>query len=190
MTQIESFGSLFGMGMTLETHRAWSRDTTLLLAFAAFVIAPLGAYLFSKLLKGRFPWVRLAIVLLFILFIAFETVIGRPPLRRYRPTFTPFASYANLQKKTIQRQILCNIMVFVPLGFLLNWGTGLSFLKTVLLCLLISLSIEFTQLMLKVGYCETDDLIHNTLGSIIGYWYFELLAYIKRRLFDTGAKTG
>lgn len=35
--------------------------------------------------------------------------------------------------------------------------------------ILLSVGIEALQLYLKRGLCETDDIIHNTLGCLIGY---------------------
>ena len=40
----------------------------------------------------------------------------------------------------------------------------------ILIGCLCSIATEATQYLLKMGWCETDDVIHNTLGTVIGVW--------------------
>ena len=40
----------------------------------------------------------------------------------------------------------------------------------ILIGCLCSIATEATQYLLKMGWCETDDVIHNTLGTAIGVW--------------------
>ena len=40
----------------------------------------------------------------------------------------------------------------------------------ILIGCLCSIATEATQCLLKMGWCETDDVIHNTLGITIGVW--------------------
>jgi VanZ family protein len=62
-------------------------------------------------------------------------------------------------------QIVANIAVFVPLGFLLGLLIGW---KGVLAGAGFSALIELLQLLLHRGVFEFDDLVHNTLGALIG----------------------
>ena len=73
--------------------------------------------------------------------------------------------------------ILANVALTVPLGIYLRYYFGCSFKKTVLISLGVSLVFELTQLSALFGLyprpyrlCETDDLITNTLGGMLGYW--------------------
>jgi len=73
--------------------------------------------------------------------------------------------------------ILANICMTIPLGIYLRYYFKCSFLKTLLIALAVSLIFELTQLSALFGIyprpyrlCETDDLITNTLGGIIGFW--------------------
>ena len=63
-------------------------------------------------------------------------------------------------------QILNNIWLFVPLGAMLYrlWPRG----YVVLIPVLLSLGIETLQLVLGRGLFETDDIISNSLGGLIG----------------------
>ena len=44
----------------------------------------------------------------------------------------------------------------------------------ILIGCLCSIATEATQYLLKMGWCETDDVIHNTLGTAIGVWVWYL----------------
>ena len=71
----------------------------------------------------------------------------------------------------IVTEILLNILLFVPLGFLVpvlqepfqRWW------KMLLLGFGFSLFIECAQLVLHMGCFDTADLIHNTIGAGVGY---------------------
>ncbi len=58
--------------------------------------------------------------------------------------------------------IIKNIALFVPFGFLLGGRKG------VLYGFLLSCGIEFTQFITRFGYCELDDILNNTIGASIG----------------------
>ena len=75
-------------------------------------------------------------------------------------------------------QIVANVAVFVPLGFLLGLLTGW---KGVLAGAGFSLLIELLQLLLRRGVFEFDDLFHNTLGALIGVSLAVLLLRLKKR---------
>ncbi|MFD1411299.1 VanZ family protein [Lapidilactobacillus gannanensis] len=70
-----------------------------------------------------------------------------------------------------------NILWFIPFGMLqpLLQHRRPHFFSTVLLGMLLSLSIETLQFFLATGVADIDDLIFNTLGTVLGYglyWLF------------------
>ena len=77
---------------------------------------------------------------------------------------------------------LLNVVLFVPLGFLLPliWENKNSPWKILLAGLSFSLLIELSQL-LNVRNTDIDDLLLNTLGAVIGFGLFRLLAVITKR---------
>ena len=95
---------------------------------------------------------------------------------------TPFWSYAVLRRADIRWQIWLNILLFVPLGFLLPWSGAVwrRLWRTALAALALSVLTEAAQYILRIGLCETDDVIHNTLGAVIGYGYWRLLDRLRR----------
>lgn len=71
----------------------------------------------------------------------------------------------------IFNQMLANVVMFIPIGFLAaivlkkySFIVGISF----------SLTIELIQYFAHKGMCETDDVISNSMGTLIGIILFLL----------------
>ncbi len=81
------------------------------------------------------------------------------------------------------RGIILNIAMFVPFGFLLPlWSEKLqSFWKICLVSFLSTLFIEGVQYFSRIGVFEVDDLIHNTLGALIGYGGIMIILAINKK---------
>lgn len=67
--------------------------------------------------------------------------------------------------------VLGNIILFIPLGFFLPLLMKIKFCKTVLCGFLFSLVIELIQLPMN-RVSDIDDLILNTVGTILGFFVF------------------
>ena len=79
------------------------------------------------------------------------------------------AGYSNMF--IIWREIILNILMFVPIGFFLPILSK-QFYKpyiTLLLSYFFTINIEVIQLVTQVGSFDVDDLFNNFLGSVIGY---------------------
>ena len=87
----------------------------------------------------------------------------------YRSFLWPLHSYVEIFRGN--RQFLFenigNVVLFIPLGVALKWS-GVKDVKKA--GLLASLLIEVLQFTFALGTFECDDLIHNTLGAVIGAW--------------------
>ena len=87
----------------------------------------------------------------------------------YRRFLLPFHSYVEILKGN--RQFLLenigNVVLFIPLGVALKCG-GMKDVKKA--GFFASLLIEVLQFTFALGTFECDDLIHNTLGVVIGAW--------------------
>ncbi len=71
--------------------------------------------------------------------------------------------------------VILNILLYYPLGYLLPiLFPKLKPKHVILIGCLCSIATEATQYLLKMGWCETDDVIHNTLGTAIGVWVWHL----------------
>ena len=112
------------------------------------------------------------------------TLIGRPVEER-RHAFRPFYEIRGLLTSAYPEfyanQIAGNLAMLLPLGILLPcaFAPMRRFYRTAAAALLVSLSIETAQYLTGRGLCETDDVLHNTVGACVGYaivW----LVYLRR----------
>ena len=77
--------------------------------------------------------------------------------------------------------LLLNIILFMPLGFLLPYiWPKLNWWKTVLLSFCVSTVIEATQYLAHWGCLDLDDIINNTLGACVGYLCFKIYKRLSR----------
>lgn len=71
--------------------------------------------------------------------------------------------------------LILNILLYYPLGYLIPiLFPKLKPKQVILIGCLCSIATEATQYLLKMGWCETDDVIHNILGTAIGVWIWHL----------------
>lgn len=86
-----------------------------------------------------------------------------------RSILLPFHSYVEILKGEWRPLLenIGNIALFIPLGVTLKWSGVRDVKKAGLLA---SLLIEVLQFTFALGTFECDDLIHNTLGAVIGAW--------------------
>lgn len=80
-----------------------------------------------------------------------------------RYELVPFWSYSNPDLRT---QIILNIILFIPVGLL--GGRDFEW-KIILIAMAVSIIIEIVQLVTGRGLMEFDDVMHNTLGTAIGF---------------------
>ena len=74
---------------------------------------------------------------------------------------------------------ILNVALFFPVGLLLGCGyKNMSWRRTMGIGVLLSVSIEILQLIFKRGLCETDDVIHNVAGCMMGYGVYRLASKI------------
>ena len=86
----------------------------------------------------------------------------------------PFWSYSDYGEHSYFLEMLgeniLNVLLFLPVGFLAGCGFQRMTLRKVFLYGgSFSIFIELLQLIFKKGFCETDDIIHNVVGCLIGY---------------------
>ena len=157
------------------------RDAVLVtLLFSGFLVFSSVYYRLEYREKEKL--VRVSGVVLFALSCLFFVYLA--VFRRYahdvQPEFTPFWSYRAVISGNygidVFAQIIENIVIFIPIGFFLPFLLGekrSSFLSVGVFGFLLSLFAELCQLVFRLGVCETDDLINNTVGAVVGFgiWY-------------------
>ena len=104
---------------------------------------------------------RKVLVALYILIILWVTIFSREPgtVRIVKGLFWEVQTHQ-------WHFIILNILLFIPLGFLLRNAT--DSLGAVIYGFLLSVLIELTQYAFCLGECEIDDVLNNTLGCGLG----------------------
>lgn len=114
------------------------------------------------------------LLILYIGFIIYTTLLCREP-RDYREyNFQLFWSYQRFFDDVRPQgwQILMNILFFIPFGGLVplcvDGSEKRKLAITVISACLLSGTVEFLQLLYKLGFAEFDDVFDNTMGAAIG----------------------
>lgn len=120
------------------------------------------------------------IVLMVIYFLVYLylTFGFRTPSPRPIMILRPFWSYREaiqvnplkIRRLGLARQILLNIFLTIPAGLLLPilYRTKHPYLHSALTILLLSLLTEIFQYITCLGFTETDDVINNFMGGLLG----------------------
>lgn len=150
-------------------------------------------FLRQRLREKRFWRVGVALVALFWLyFIVSATLFDRGISEsRTAPALLPFFSYnsvLNGENKEILRSNFMNVALFFPAGLLgcellpEKWPRRKKLFFVCGLLALLSVGIECCQFCFALGQAETDDVIHNSLGALIG----ALISFIKGKSASAG----
>ena len=83
------------------------------------------------------------------------------------------------------RNIVGNILMFIPFGFFTSFYLKLEKKRVIFyLTLVVAVVIELIQL--KIGRAfDVDDIILNMVGSLLGYFFYRLMAKLFGDLSDT-----
>lgn len=140
------------------------------------VINKMGNSLNSKFTEKCVRPVVLRIgLLLYVMVVLYITVFSREVTYFRQYSFEFLDSYIKWMRGNTRLgvEILQNIALFVPIGYWVSFiqessGSKRSFLYSLITGFVLSLGIETVQLIFKVGFCEADDLLNNTLGAVLG----------------------
>ena len=106
------------------------------------------------------------------------TVIYRRQFHQSHINLMPFWSYTAIMngKEELIKQIIMNVLAFVPIGASLALGLKKAvWWQVVLAGCMVSVCVELLQFFYKKGLCEIDDVIHNSIGCLLGYVIFSLV---------------
>ena len=144
--------------------------------------------------KGLKTGLRYSVVLLLVeyIFLLFcSTVIFRTSGDTRQYDFHPFWSYS---RPDLFVENIMNVIVFIPIGMILGSllrvkgsstseaTKSMTWLMVAIIGCGISVTIEAMQYFLHRGFAETDDVMHNTVGCVIGYGIYKLVRYGYKRL--------
>ncbi len=149
-------------------------DAILLYALAVFV------FLLLKEHSGKRLWWKIAVGCIWIIWmcaVAYATLGNRSVANTGAHKLIPFHSYwevLNGGNIEILRSNLMNLLLFFPAGLLTAsllpnlWKRWQKLLTLVVFFVIISILIEYLQYAWVLGCVEMDDIIHNTLGAVLG----------------------
>ena len=146
------------------------------------------------LLSGRggkeyLSWRYLNLVLyVFSLFLILKmTILGRTVGNR-EIELLPFYTINTISDNSeVVRMIVMNIILFFPLGLTMPIALGkvkntiCKWLLCIIVGLGISLSVEIIQYYFCIGIAETDDVICNTFGTLLGVMPNMLANYLGKQ---------
>lgn len=187
-----------GLELIDTIRRYFFLGLTGMAAIAVIIVA--GYFLiYKKILKrqknvgaGMLVW--LILILCYVLMLGSVTLLSRgnsyqsgryPLFYSYREAWYSFSMQD-------WRNLILNIAMFVPLGFLVPAGIGKmrKFWKTTLCGLGITVLIELTQQLTRRGMFEWDDVLNNTVGAMIGYGLFAICYLIGSKICARSERTG
>lgn len=130
-------------------------------------------FCFVKGKEKKWQYSSVLCLTIYLFIVLCNTVIFRLDSNTSRVVLIPFWSYMEAVKESRSFYLienLLNIVLFVPIGLFLKMAFRHIKLIPILMCgLLLSLAIELSQLLLHRGWFEVDDVMHNTIGTLLGY---------------------
>lgn len=139
-----------------------------------------GIFLLLQRRFGRCCWCRLVcgtLLLLWLAAVLWITLGNRGGEVWQTPVLTPFLSYRRMligENSEALRMNLMNMLLFCPAGLLtrnllpMRWRGWKKLLLISGIGLFLSVVIESLQYIFHLGLAEMDDVIHNTLGVLLG----------------------
>lgn len=111
--------------------------------------------------------------------ICFITLLSREPGTRQAIDLKLFSTWGKSTQE--KAYVLENIILFIPLGFLLPPAFPLfsSPIRILAVSYLLSFFIEVTQLLTQRGFCQVDDFLTNVFGALIGFFLIKLTYAIR-----------
>ena len=132
-------------------------------------VSCLGVVLFVafKGLRTGLRWSSVLLLIEYIFLLFCSTVIFRPTGETRQYDFHPFWSY---DRPELLVENIMNVLVFIPVGMLLCVAfKQMSWWKALLIGCSISITVEALQFCFMKGFSEVDDVMHNTVGCLIGW---------------------
>ena len=151
------------------------------------IFVGLAAYVFYRAGKIRLcSFVSLPLLAFYLSFVATITVISRIPSNDPQYQLVLFWTYraiANGETHYIN-EIFWIVVLFIPIGilFMLLLTFKHKLVVALFTSIFLSCLIEVIQLTFHRGLFEFDDIVHNTVGTVIGILVFAFVSVIGKRI--------
>ena len=124
------------------------------------------------------------------LIIAF-TLFGRKSGNNHDISLIPFISFVNAKvQPEFYRSMFMNVLLFMPFGLSMPFALPNTFkhkaLLTILVGAVLSVVVEAAQYVFSLGKCETDDVLMNALGVLIGVTSYLIFRTARRVAENNG----
>lgn len=159
------------------------------------VIIVLFSVLCIKKSFSGMQFILIAIIIAYTGIILECTLLARPliggeirldPLFEWRTIISSFAEGRQIPLEIASYiiEIGINVLMLFPIGIVIPSAIGkpINILIGLLIGIVISLIIEILQLSIKVGMFQTEDIINNSLGFMIGCVLGNCLVRSKRKV--------
>lgn len=138
----------------------------------AVALLVVGVYVLANRGKGlrAYKVVALGLLSAYSMVTLTLTVLARPQgALRYRVNLDVVGTIIKRLSGGDPMEVLVNLIMFIPIGFLLPIVTEWSLPKTMGASLLFTCFIEFAQLVCARGSFELCDIAENVLSAFVGY---------------------
>ncbi len=163
-----------------------------LLAAVILIGGALFGYRIYRKRGGKYTVTKMQFAAFFLLIAWLSVVLGLTMFSRGANfkgwiNFRLFSDYVNAWNNWSLSElqlIIFNMLMFMPLGFLLPMlGKRLRrFTPVLITTILVTVFVETTQMLTGTGIFELNDIFHNTIGSIAGYFLVAaILSCIERK---------
>ncbi|MFN4150809.1 MAG: VanZ family protein [Candidatus Sericytochromatia bacterium] len=138
-----------------------------------------------KKLNQKYKRIFVTILFLYSLFILWEMFLGPYRLKSneihyniypFKTIFDFIINFSISNLKNFIINIIANILLFVPFGFLTKiLFEKLNFKSITITYIFIIIILEIFQVTLRVGVFDIDDILLNVLGVILGYLIYNII---------------
>jgi len=102
------------------------------------------------------------------------------PLRNKLHYLEGWSQFTGPEKAEIYKDVLGNIIIFIPFPFLLVFLVGFrSYRRLLFLSCVSSIGVELIQFIMNVGVADIDDILFNTLGASFGVIMLYIIAQLR-----------
>jgi glycopeptide antibiotics resistance protein len=102
------------------------------------------------------------------------------PLRNKLHYLENWSQFTGPEKSEIYKDVLGNIIIFIPFPFLLVFLLGFkSYRRLLFLSFISSMGVELIQFIMNVGVADIDDILFNTLGGTLGIIMLYIIAQFR-----------
>ena len=175
--------------MVVYVYVAFRFDSMVLYCWILLLVVLSVLFLARHIRKNRASMkVPMAIgFVVWFLVVLYLTLFSRIGANQNGPVdMTPFRGIVEaMEQRSLEplTHAFLNVMLFVPLGYLIPASNPSALSRAgfaVFGGLIASSVIEGLQMVLRLGFCDIDDIIANALGAIIGYIIYRLWIQIKK----------